>query len=245
MERFFACRFISANHKKAHRHFPQGERGDRTILTHPLSLAIVAFGVTRIPACLLTKMNRQASGRFVHYGRGPADCGVVMWIVDELNSASEAAAGSHRDANSHVAYGEDMSVRQAVWIGACQILSAVFPGLHGPMSTIAAGTVGGNVAGFGAGVCRFSSRSPRWCVATCYDLPEILRGKGENAMEVTHIESARLGGAGDRFVGRYRGVRGGGVFFFGVGEEHGFAPFADYRIIVGAAVFYWASRLGE
>src|SRR3974390_5828 len=36
--------------------FPNGERGDKTILTHPLSLTAVAFVVTAIPAFLLTKV---------------------------------------------------------------------------------------------------------------------------------------------------------------------------------------------
>src|SRR5436853_5286123 len=36
--------------------FPSGEKGDRTLLTHPLSLTIIAFVVTAIPAFLLTKI---------------------------------------------------------------------------------------------------------------------------------------------------------------------------------------------
>src|SRR5438477_1505786 len=36
--------------------FPRGERGDRTILAHPLSLTIIAFIVTAIPAFLLSKV---------------------------------------------------------------------------------------------------------------------------------------------------------------------------------------------
>src|SRR5437868_8311813 len=36
--------------------FPAGERGDRTILTHPLSLTIIAFVVTAIPSFLLSKV---------------------------------------------------------------------------------------------------------------------------------------------------------------------------------------------
>src|SRR5437016_12377126 len=35
--------------------FPKGERGDRDFLTHPLSLTIVAFVVTALPAWALTK----------------------------------------------------------------------------------------------------------------------------------------------------------------------------------------------
>ena len=38
---------------------------------------------------------------------------------------------------------EEMSLGQAVWIGACQILSAVFPGTSRSMSTIAAGQLAG------------------------------------------------------------------------------------------------------
>src|SRR5437016_6822098 len=33
--------------------FPRGERGDRTLLTHPLSLTLIAFVITAIPAYLL------------------------------------------------------------------------------------------------------------------------------------------------------------------------------------------------
>src|SRR5438067_6076793 len=36
--------------------FPRGEKGDRTVLTHPLSLTAIAFVVTAIPAFLLTKV---------------------------------------------------------------------------------------------------------------------------------------------------------------------------------------------
>src|SRR5213596_488019 len=38
------------------RTFPKGERGNRTILTHPLSLTLIAFVVTTIPACALAKV---------------------------------------------------------------------------------------------------------------------------------------------------------------------------------------------
>ena len=36
--------------------FPHGENGDRTILTHPLSLVLIAFIVTALPAFLLVKL---------------------------------------------------------------------------------------------------------------------------------------------------------------------------------------------
>ena len=39
--------------------FPQGSRGDRTVLNHPLTLTMIAFVMTAIPAFLLTQDNRQ------------------------------------------------------------------------------------------------------------------------------------------------------------------------------------------
>ena len=36
--------------------FPRGERGDRTFLTHPLSLVLMAFVVTSVPSLLLIKI---------------------------------------------------------------------------------------------------------------------------------------------------------------------------------------------
>src|SRR5207245_9325710 len=36
------------------RTFPRGERCDRTVLTHPLSLTLIAFVVTAVPASALT-----------------------------------------------------------------------------------------------------------------------------------------------------------------------------------------------
>jgi len=36
--------------------FPKGRRGDRTALTHPLTLTLLAFARTALPAFLLTKV---------------------------------------------------------------------------------------------------------------------------------------------------------------------------------------------
>jgi len=36
-------------------YFPRGERGDRTLFTHPLSLTLIAFVITALPAWALTK----------------------------------------------------------------------------------------------------------------------------------------------------------------------------------------------
>ena len=38
------------------RSFPRAAKGDRTFATHPLSLVLIAFVVTAVPAFLLTKL---------------------------------------------------------------------------------------------------------------------------------------------------------------------------------------------
>ena len=67
--------------------FPRGERGDRTILTHPLSLVAVAFVVTAIPAFLLTKVIGKNLESFYVIGTSLLIGGIVMWIIDARNAA--------------------------------------------------------------------------------------------------------------------------------------------------------------
>src|SRR6476469_979211 len=66
------------------RTFPRGERGDRTILTHPLSLALIAFVVTAIPAYLLKKQIGQNLESLSVMAWALLIGGVVMWVVDAL-----------------------------------------------------------------------------------------------------------------------------------------------------------------
>src|SRR5690348_9407808 len=62
--------------------------------------------------------------------------GIVMWIVDDIyEHKRQVWIGIGHDTETM----EHMSIAQSIWIGACQILSAVFPGTSRSMSTIAAG----------------------------------------------------------------------------------------------------------
>src|SRR6185436_13355257 len=111
--------------------FPNGERGDRNILNHPLSLTLIAFVVTAVPAFLLSKIIGKNLESLWVMALALLIGGVVMWAVDTMFIEPRV---------THV---EEMSLFQAVWIGACQILSAVFPGTSRSMSTIAAGQIAG------------------------------------------------------------------------------------------------------
>src|SRR5439155_7121089 len=130
--------------------FPRGESGNRTLLTHPLSLTIVAFVVTAIPAFLLTKVIGKHLEDLVIIGWSLLIGGIVMWIVDAMRAKAEAA-GPGVSSSIRTWKMEEMSLGQAIWIGFCQIFSAVFPGTSRSMSTIAGGQIAG-MSGFGFGV---------------------------------------------------------------------------------------------
>jgi len=222
--------------------FPKGERGDRTILTHPLGLVCVAFVVTAVPAFLLTKVIGKHLESLYIMGSSLLIGGIVMWIVDEMNAKSEGAGLGATGTRIHTWHMEDMSLGQAIWIGACQILSAVFPGTSRSMSTIAAGQIAG-MSRASALEFSFFLSIPTMVVATAYDLLKSLRGKGENAIGVTHIDPHGWVVLAIGFVVSFIVAYGAVAWFLAWVRKHGFAPFAAYRIIVGALVLAWASGL--
>src|SRR5437773_9946548 len=94
------------------RTFPTGERGDRTILTHPLSLTLIAFVVTPDPTWALTKQIGKNLENLGVMAWALIIGGIIMWVVDAVFT------------RPRIAHMEEMSLSQAVWIGAAQILSA-------------------------------------------------------------------------------------------------------------------------
>jgi undecaprenyl-diphosphatase len=224
--------------------FPRGERGDRTIYTHPLSLVMIAFVITALPSYLLTKVIGKNLESLYVMGTALVVGGVVMWLVDLMNSKSEAA-GEAAGANSriHTWRMENMNLGQAMWIGACQVLSGVFPGTSRSMSTITAGQVAG-MSRAAALEFSFFLSMPTMATAVAYSLFKSLRGKDENPIGVAQIDAHQwvvlLIGLVVAFVVAYGAV----AWFMGWVRKHGFAPFAVYRIILGAVVLYYASRIG-
>ena len=223
--------------------FPNGERNDRTIFTHPLSLVIIAFVITAGPSYLLTKIIGKNLESLYVMGTALVVGGVVMWLVDWMNSKSEAA-GEAAGANSriHTWRMDNMSLGQAMWIGACQILSGVFPGTSRSMSTITAGQVAG-MSRSAALEFSFFLSMPTMAMAVAYSLFKSLRGKDENPIGVAQIDAHQwivlLIGLVVSFVVAYGAV----AWFMGWVRKRGFAPFAVYRLILGAVVLYYASRM--
>ena len=212
--------------------FPAGERGDRTILTHPLSLTMIAFVVTAIPAFLLRKKISLNLEDLHVMAWAILIGGVIMWLVDILCT------------RPRVTHMEEMSLGQAIWIGAAQILSAVFPGTSRSMATIA----GGQVAGMSRGAAlefSFFLSMPTMVVATGYDLLKTISPHDQAADE--NLAPLHMGG--HEWIVLLIGM----VVSFIVGlaviawfmrwvRTRGFAPFAVYRIILGIAMLVLLAR---
>src|SRR3989454_5590377 len=94
------------------RTFPKGERGDRTIFTHPLSLTLIAFVVTAVPAWALTRQIGKNLENLWVMALALLIGGIVMWVVDVVFTRPRTMDM------------EEMTLPQAIWIGAAQILSA-------------------------------------------------------------------------------------------------------------------------
>jgi len=215
--------------------FPKGERGDRTPLTHPLSLVLIAFVFTAGPAFLLTKVIGKHLESLVIMGSSLLVGGIVMWIVD-ARFGTPPPSGHYK--TEHL---EETTLPQAIWIGICQIASAVFPGTSRSMSTIAAGQIAG-MSRAAALEFSFFLSIPTMVVATCYDLLRTLRPK--------HASSGAALGAMPSdahqwivliigFVVSFFVAWGVVAWFMNWVRSRGFVPFAIYRIIVGVAVLAW------
>ncbi len=224
--------------------FPQGERGDRTPLTHPLGLTLVAFVVTAAPAFLLIKVIGKHLESLVVMGSALLVGGVVMWIVDALHARAEAAGAGAPSGRIQTWNMDGMNLGQAVWIGACQVLSAVFPGTSRSMATIAAGQVAG-MSRAAALEFSFFLSIPTMVVATGYDLFKSLRPSGPNPLGVTSIDAhgwvILIIGFLVSFLVAYVTV----AWFMAWVRRRGFVPFAVYRIALGLAVLAWARSLGS
>ena len=216
--------------------FPRGERQDRTVLTHPLSLVMIAFVCTAVPSLLLTKLIGKHLESLTVMGVSLLVGGIIMWIVD-------AYFGSPRTVGRHMTERmEDVSLTQAVWIGICQVASAVFPGTSRSMSTIAAGQVAG-MSRTAALEFSFFLSMPTMIAATGYDLLRTFHPKhGAEALGRMPIDGHEWTILLIGFVISFVVALAVVAWFMNWVRQRGFTPFAIYRIIVGIAVLVWVMR---
>jgi undecaprenyl-diphosphatase len=216
--------------------FPHGERDDRTALTHPLTLVMIAFVCTAIPSLLLTKVIGKHLESLTVMGVSLLVGGIVMWIVD-------AHFGSPRSVGRHMTERmEDVSLVQAIWIGICQVASAVFPGTSRSMSTIAAGQVSG-MSRTAALEFSFFLSMPTMVAATGYDLLRTFHPKhGGEALGRMPVDGHEWIILLIGFVVSFIVALAVVAWFMNWVRRRGFTPFAIYRIIVGIAVLVWVMK---
>jgi len=206
--------------------FPNGKRGSKTAMTHPLTLTLIAFVCTAGPSFLLKKVIGKNLENLLLMGCALLIGGVAMWAVD----AMFGGRGNVRDV-------DDISLGQAIWVGLCQNLSAIFPGTSRSMATIAAGQLTGFTR---ATALEFSFllSIPTMVAATGYDLLKYVKESKETGG--THLDSHQLIVLAIGFVVSFLVAWGVVAWFMNWVRSRGFVPFAIYRMLAGAAVIFWA-----
>jgi len=221
------------------RTFPRGEGGTKTVFTHPLTLTMIAFVVTAIPSYFLSKKIGENLDNFKVIGGALLIGGAVMWAVDALFTRPTTVLM------------DNMSLSQAIWIGAVQILSAVFPGTSRSMATIAAGQVAG-LSRSAALEFSFFLSMPTMLAATLFALKRaVLPGHAELPAGVATAAFSPGHMTGEQwivlligFVVSFFVAWGVVAWFMAWVRRRGFVPFAIYRIIVGLGVLIWLYRHG-
>jgi len=215
------------------RTFPAGERGDRNFLTHPLSLTLIAFVITALPSWALTKLIGQNLESLFVMATALLVGGIAMWIVDATFT------------RPRVTHMEEMNLPQAVWIGAAQILSALFPGTSRSMCTIAAGQVA-SLSRPAALEFSFFLSMPTMIAATGYDLFKTLapnrRTTFEGNLAPLAVSTHQWIVLAIGFVVSLIVALAVVAWFMRWVRKRGFAPFAVYRIVLAVALLLILAR---
>ncbi len=221
--------------------FPRGSRGNRTALDHPLTLTLIAFVMTAVPSLLLTKTIGKHLESLHVMALALIIGGVVMWLVDGMYERSRHRAFMRGKLTEDM---EEMSVGQAIWIGLCQVLSAVFPGTSRSMSTITAGELAGMTRPAALEFSFFLS-IPTMVAATVYDLWKSMRPHHGEPSAIgampSDAHSWMLLAIG--FVVSFIVAYGVVAWFMNWVRTRGFTIFAVYRIVLGAFVLWYAGHI--
>jgi len=217
--------------------FPRGKSGDKTALTHPFGLTVIAFVITAVPSFLLTKVIGKNLENLHVIAWALIVGGIVMWVVDAMYERSQHKAFARNGLTTDM---EQMSIGQAVWIGLCQILSGVFPGTSRSMSTITAGELAGLDRPTALEFSFFVS-FPVMLSATLYTLYKSLRPHhgetssiGELPTDAHHLLVLAIG-----FVVSFLVAYAVVAWFMNWVRRRGFTAFAIYRILAGAFVLWY------
>jgi undecaprenyl-diphosphatase len=199
----------------------------RATLDHPVTLVLLAFVVTAGPAFLLTKLISHNLESFTVMGCSLLIGGVIMWVVDMMCDKPRTTEM------------DQMNWAQSVWIGAVQILSAVFPGTSRSMSTIAAGQTAG-LSRMAALEFSFFVSMPTMFAATAYDLLKtLMRGHKDAALAPLVMDAHQWVTLGIGFVVSFFVAWAVVAWFMAWVRKRGFVPFAVYRILLGLCILFY------
>ena len=212
------------------RGFADAWREGRSVLAHPLTLTLVAFVVTAVPSLLLAKLIGKQLESLVVMGTSLLLGGVLMWLVDWLFARALL--------RTRIEQMEGMGLGQATWIGFCQIAAAVFPGTSRSMATIAAGQLAGMTRAAALEFSFFLSM-PTMTAAVGYDLYKSLREGQASALGGAAMNAHAWMVLALGFLVSFAVAYAVVAWFMGWVRRRGFAPFAVWRILAGAAVLLW------
>ncbi len=188
---------------------------------HPLALVLISFVVTAIPCYLMDELIGENLERPWVIGASMLLGGIAMLWIDRVYSPI---------AKTHSV--ERMTMGQAIFIGAAQILAATFPGTSRSMATIAAGQIMG------------LSRPAALEFSFFLSIPVMLAASGFKLLQFILKSPIEIGASewltlGIGFITSFVVALAVIAWFMNWVKSQGFAPFAIYRIVVGVAVILW------
>jgi undecaprenyl-diphosphatase len=230
---------------------------------HPVTLVMIAFVATAIPAAVSKKLIKGNLESLWVMGIALIIGGIVMAVVDTIYGRREkrilADADAARLADQAPATPfdtlddtppapalpivtrlEDMKPWQALWIGLVQVLAALFPGTSRSMCTIAAGQVA-NLTRAAALEFSFFLSIPIMFAAFAKDLKDSLTPGDEAYVGhalTRHELLVLMTGSIVSFVVALAVI----AWFMAWVRRRGFIPFAIYRVIIGIVVLVIAAR---
>lgn len=189
-------------------------------VSHPLPLVMISFVVTAIPCFLIDKLIDDNMESLLFIGIALVVGGIAMFVIDRY--------ASNRVTTTQL---EEIGLKQAIVIGLAQIVAAVFPGTSRSMSTIA----GGQLMGL--------SRSAALEFSFFLSIPVMFAASGFKLLK--YLIKQPLPEV-DRWIALSAGFATSFIVAFFViawfmqwVRTRGFAPFALYRVVVGAALIGW------
>ena len=188
---------------------------------HPLALVLISFVVTAIPCYLMDELIGENLERPWVIGASMLLGGIAMLWIDRVYSPI---------AKTHSV--ERMTMGQAIFIGAAQILAATFPGTSRSMATIAAGQIMG------------LSRPAALEFSFFLSIPVMLAASGFKLLQFILKSPIEIGTSewltlGIGFITSFVVALAVIAWFMNWVKSQGFAPFAIYRMVVGVAAILW------